>query len=405
MNGAAFFRGALFPEWRVNRPERPEELWGVMLHTMAAGNWDIFLSHASEDLDAVARPLADMLERRGLRVWIDEQELVPGRSLVEQINSGLAASRNGGIVLSPSFLGKPWTSFELDGLVAGRMNRQKSLIPIWHEIDAASVSKRSPLLAGLFAVRTADGLVKVADQIVHAVHPPVPLDSPLRQVRREFAVEFVNCLRTERFGGRTFETYIGRQTMQEIRDLLFQSDTDQLLKLLCLTTIDAELRNRAASLLFGPRLAKASAEFLRVAREMRGFYDAGVATDDWRVLRAVAGALADQAHDTEPMLDWIARLRNDRGLAEANLRMSDAYNNGQRNAVNNYVDRLRTRAAGEPWGRLWEVFYLGRRAARADQDVIEALETCSRITANADLRALCEESLALLRLPSSTPLT
>jgi TIR domain len=370
---------------------------------MAADSWDIFLSHASEDLEAVARPLAEMLERRGLRVWIDEQELVPGRGLVEQINSGLAASRNGGIVLSPSFLRKPWTTFELDGLVAGRMSRQKLLIPVWHEIDAAEVCKRSPLLAGLLAVRTADGLIKVANQIVQAIYPPAPIDSPSLQERRAFAGEFIQCLRTRRFGGRTFETYIGRQTMQEIRDMLDESDTPQLLDLLRLTMMDAEIRNRAASLLFGPRLVNAPSEFLNVAREMRAFYDANVATDDWRVLRAVAGALADQAHDTEPILDWIARLRSDLGLAEANLRMSDTYNNGKRNAVNRYVDRVRTRAAGEPWGRLWEVFYLGRRAARADLDVIESLETCSRNTASPDLRVLCEESLSLLRLQSSTP--
>lgn len=233
---------------------------------------------------------------------------------------------------------------------------------------------------------------------MQAIHPPVPLDSPLLQERREFAIEFVGCLRTRSLTGRTFETYIGRQTMQEIRDLLEKSDTGDLLSLPQLTTMDAEIRNRAASLLFGPRLASSPGEFLRVAREMRAFYDVGAATDDWRVLRAVAAALADQAHDTEPMLDWLARLRSDRGLVEANLRMSDRYNNGKRNAINTYVERLRTRATGEPWGRLWEVFYLGRRAARSDQDVIEALATCFRRTENPDLQAVCEESLNLLRL-------
>lgn len=114
-----------------------------MLRFMADETWDIFLSHASEDFEPIARPLAEMLERRGVSVWIHEQELVPGRGLVEQINTGLAASRNGGVILSPSFLRKPWTNFELDALVAGRMSRQKLLVPVWHEITAADVSARA----------------------------------------------------------------------------------------------------------------------------------------------------------------------------------------------------------------------------------------------------------------------
>jgi G:T/U-mismatch repair DNA glycosylase len=373
-----------------------------MLHSMAVDSWDVFLSHASEDLEAVARPLAEMLERRGLHVWIDELELVPGRGLVEQINNALAASRNGAIILSPSFLRKSWTTLELDALVAGRMSRQKLLIPVWHEIDATEVSNRSPLLAGLFAVRTADGLVRVADQIVRCLYPPVPVDSPSLQERRAFANEFVNCLRARSFTGRTFEASIGRQTMHEIRSLLRESDTAELLDLLKLSTMDAEIRNRAASVLFGPRLANAPSEFQRVASEMRAFYYANVTTGDWRVLRAVAGALADQAHETEPILDWIDRLRRDYGLAEANLRMSDRYNHDKRQAVNRYAERLRTRATGEPWGRLWEVFYLGRRAARGDQDVIEALETCIRNAVSPELGELCNESLGLLRLERKT---
>ena len=37
--------------------------------------YDIFLSHASEDKDDVARPLALLLQKLGLRVWFDEFEL------------------------------------------------------------------------------------------------------------------------------------------------------------------------------------------------------------------------------------------------------------------------------------------------------------------------------------------
>ena len=41
--------------------------------------WDVFISHASEDKEEVARPLATLLQDKGLRVWfslrLDSTEL------------------------------------------------------------------------------------------------------------------------------------------------------------------------------------------------------------------------------------------------------------------------------------------------------------------------------------------
>ena len=70
----------------------------------------------SEDKDAVARPLARELQNRGVRVWIDEGEILLGDSLRRKIDEGLASSRFGLVVLSPSFFDKRWTQWELDGL-------------------------------------------------------------------------------------------------------------------------------------------------------------------------------------------------------------------------------------------------------------------------------------------------
>ena len=43
--------------------------------------YDVFISHASEDKDSVALPLAAALENAGLSVWIDKFELTLGDSL------------------------------------------------------------------------------------------------------------------------------------------------------------------------------------------------------------------------------------------------------------------------------------------------------------------------------------
>ena len=67
---------------------------------------DVFISHAGEDKVEVARPLTDALTASGLRVWLDENELHLGDSLRAKIDHGLAHSRFGVVVLSPSFFCK-----------------------------------------------------------------------------------------------------------------------------------------------------------------------------------------------------------------------------------------------------------------------------------------------------------
>ena len=79
---------------------------------------DVFISHASEDKDAVARPLAEELTRRGFRVWYDEYSLRVGDSLREKIDEGLNDCTYGLVVVSPSFMAKPWPNREVNGLVA-----------------------------------------------------------------------------------------------------------------------------------------------------------------------------------------------------------------------------------------------------------------------------------------------
>ena len=53
--------------------------------------FDLFLSHATENKD-FARPLAEELTARGVKVWYDEMVITVGDSLRESIDRGLALS-------------------------------------------------------------------------------------------------------------------------------------------------------------------------------------------------------------------------------------------------------------------------------------------------------------------------
>jgi hypothetical protein len=130
----------------------------------------IFLSHASEDKDAIARPLAEELQRRGANVWFDEFSLVTGSSLRREIDRGLALARFGVVILSVRFFEKEWTQRELDALTARETAGTRGVIlPVWHEIDRATVARFSPTLADRKAVLSTLGIEAVADDILNAI--------------------------------------------------------------------------------------------------------------------------------------------------------------------------------------------------------------------------------------------
>ena len=146
-------------------PEMPPSV-----DVMGGRVWDVFISHASEDKAAVARPLADALIERGVSVWLDELELKIGDSLRRKIDQGIRSSRFGIVVLSPSFFAKGWTQYELDGLVTLSVAGQQSLLPIWHQLTRDDVMRRSPSLADKVALSTASFPVdEIAAQIAGVV--------------------------------------------------------------------------------------------------------------------------------------------------------------------------------------------------------------------------------------------
>ncbi len=132
--------------------------------------YDIFLSHASEDKEDVARPLALRLQEHGLRVWYDEFELKIGDNLVAKLNAGIKGSRFGILVLSQDFFAKRWTEYELDSLEYLAVTEDRVLFPIWHNVNEADVRAYRPSVAKLLAWNTAINTIEgIADEIRKAI--------------------------------------------------------------------------------------------------------------------------------------------------------------------------------------------------------------------------------------------
>jgi len=133
-------------------------------------DWDVFISHASEDKDEIVRPLARELRERGLRVWYGEFELRIGQSLRRKIDEGIARSAFGVVVLSNAFFAKNWTQYELDGLVTRSVDGSQVLLPLWHRITKAEVMAHSPSLADKIARNTTDStLDEIGAEIAEVV--------------------------------------------------------------------------------------------------------------------------------------------------------------------------------------------------------------------------------------------
>jgi hypothetical protein len=128
--------------------------------------WDVFVSHASEDKDAIARPLAEALRTKGLRVWYDEFSLTVGDSLRKKIDQGLANSRFGIVILSPHFFEKHWPKEELDELATREVGGKKVVLPVWHRVGFNDVRQYSQALADRIAVSTNKGVAYVVEGLL-----------------------------------------------------------------------------------------------------------------------------------------------------------------------------------------------------------------------------------------------
>lgn len=148
---------------------RHEKSINILERMECMQNWDVFISHASEDKDEVARPLTQLLYLRNYTVWYDEFTLKIGDSLTECIDRGLANSRYGIVILSDNFFKKRWPQRELQGLVSKDIQYGNVILPIWHKIDKKTILEFSPPLADKLGVSTDKGLEHVVDKIAEVI--------------------------------------------------------------------------------------------------------------------------------------------------------------------------------------------------------------------------------------------
>jgi uncharacterized protein YjbI with pentapeptide repeats len=140
----------------------PPEVKAAFGAALVGDSYDLFMSHATADKEAIVRPLVAALRKCGQRVWYDEEDILVGKSLRQAIDDGLARAHFGVVVLSPSFLARAWTQYELESLLSHTGAHGPRILPVWFGLSEAQVAQQSAKLADVRGLKaesyTIDGL-------------------------------------------------------------------------------------------------------------------------------------------------------------------------------------------------------------------------------------------------------
>ena len=132
--------------------------------------YDLFISHASEDKESVARSLAGSLTARGLAVWFDDKDLRIGESKASNINERITASRAAVTILSRAYFKQKWKRHELDTLVYLTMSSGRKICPVWHNIVADELGPHTLFFSTYAGLDTGDHRIEaIADEIYRSV--------------------------------------------------------------------------------------------------------------------------------------------------------------------------------------------------------------------------------------------
>ncbi len=95
-----------------------------------ADDYDVFISHASEDKEAIARPIFEACKRQGLKAFLDEAHIGFGESFASKINTALGASRTVLAIVTSHSTAKEWPLQEINTALALEISGEKNVVPL-----------------------------------------------------------------------------------------------------------------------------------------------------------------------------------------------------------------------------------------------------------------------------------
>jgi hypothetical protein len=91
-------------------------------------NFDVFLAYNSQDKPKV-KAIAEELKRRGLRPWLDKEQIPPGRWFQDVIQRTIPMVKSAAILIGPGGAGK-WRTMELRSFISRCVEEDLPIIPV-----------------------------------------------------------------------------------------------------------------------------------------------------------------------------------------------------------------------------------------------------------------------------------
>lgn len=175
---------------------------------------DVFLCHAWDDRKEAAKVLNDLLEAHGVSVWFSEKDVLLGSSILREIDKGLAKSRVGIVLVTPSFLKRVNAEGIADKELSALLARDL-LVPIVHNTSFEELREVSPLLGSRSGLSTTEeSLENVVAKLAELVKVQQSGGQHLSKVI--MVIKFVHCIISLHRQTSTLEKYVGRYQLSSL---------------------------------------------------------------------------------------------------------------------------------------------------------------------------------------------
>jgi len=132
-------------------------------------NYDVFISHASEDKQNVVDPLVQALSQAEISCWYDKEQILWGDGIARSINDGLGKAKYVIAVISIDFLRKGWPLEELHAILNKQISSGETrVLPllVGPDKDLELITEKLPLLNDRKYLRWTEGIDVIVNSML-----------------------------------------------------------------------------------------------------------------------------------------------------------------------------------------------------------------------------------------------
>ena len=130
--------------------------------------FDTFISHSSMDKESIVIPLSQYLRDRHLSVWLDQDNILAGDSILDSIRKGLNSAKSVVLIVTPNIFSSFWIPTEIGLSIGGAFT---SIIPVLCDVTIDVVAEKFPWILTLkYITCTVRNKAKAFEEIFSSIN-------------------------------------------------------------------------------------------------------------------------------------------------------------------------------------------------------------------------------------------